>query len=162
MLLGIQSETDHGRNLSPSNNFLNRNISFHGDQGYNLSYSQGQSVAGQTLQSYGLDKNSATQCQPPNKIDTREHLVTSLQHTFGRENNFSSPFPLGFKGCYHCGDTAHFSTSECSAVQNGNFNKKGFFRSCGFTNHTRERKNTIKIVLQQAILIVQTILAHRF
>ena len=39
-----------------------------------------------------------------------------------------SQFPLGFKGCYNCGGTDHFSTRECPAVINGDFNKSKFFK----------------------------------
>ena len=39
-----------------------------------------------------------------------------------------SRFPLGFKGCYNCGGTDHFSTREFPPAMNGKFNKSEFFK----------------------------------
>ena len=93
MSLDIQSKTVHGGNFdsNPINNSISSNVSFQDDQGSSFTYSQGQSIAEQTLQRYGPDNNSPTQHQSDSKIDTREHPVMGLQHPFDNEKkSFSS------------------------------------------------------------------------
>ena len=46
---------------------------------------------------------------------------------------------MGFRGCYNCGGTDHFSTRDCPAAQSGNFNKRKFFAELwAHKPHTRK------------------------
>lgn len=42
-------------------------------------------------------------------------------------NDYLSRFPLGFRGCYNCGENAHYSTRDCPLARSGDFNKQKFF-----------------------------------
>ena len=92
MTLGIQYEAIHDEDFhsTPTNNYTSSNVSFQDNQGSNFAYSQGQSIAEQTLQRYGPDNNNSTQNQFNIKINTREHPVTGLQHPFDSEKTYLS------------------------------------------------------------------------
>ena len=92
------------------NTTLLRNVPYH-DQGHEQNnsshgknfYQQGPSKAENTLQRY----NGGEQVPNPHDVETRKHTGTGLQHPYDKERDFLSRFPVGFNGCYNCGQTDH-------------------------------------------------------
>ena len=119
----------------------------HGQQQHNPShgqknYQQGPSQAENTLQRYnggGQDNNVGNNFGNNNfhNVETRTHPGTGLQHPYDKERDFLSRFPLGFEGCYNCGQKDHRNTRDCTMAKNGNFDKTHFFQRCGHISHCR-------------------------
>ena len=87
--------------------------------GLSLQFNQSQSSAestmsryqGNTMPAQGILDN--TKQHSVSKVETRLCESTGQQHPYDRENNYLSRFPLGFRGCYNCGKSDHFSTKNC-------------------------------------------------
>ena len=63
----------------------------------------------------------------PYNLPTRRG-PTGLQHPYDREDPKSiSKFPIGFKGCFKCGATDHWTSNKCAAPDTSGV-KKEFFR----------------------------------
>ena len=46
-------------------------------------------------------------------IPTKKNNATGLDHPYDAEYNFTSRFPVGFRGCFICGEMDHFSKMDC-------------------------------------------------
>ena len=117
------------REMNPTRN-RGTNLGTHGycepdtaSSGSSLAYQQGGSIAEQTISQYSQG-SSRTAGKP---VETRKHPETGLEHPFDKDHNYLSRFPVDFKGCFNCGQTDHFSTRNCAAANNGDFNKQMFF-----------------------------------
>ena len=64
-------------------------------------------------------------------IPTWLYPSTGLQHSYDKDRNFLSQFPLGFEGCFNCGQTDHRNTRDCALAKRGSFNKKVFYGNMG-------------------------------
>ena len=97
--------------------------------GYALSYQQGASLAERTIGRYSQpnEYNKPNSFRSQIKVETRKHPVTGVEHPYDKDRNFLSRFPLGFKGCFNCGQNDHFSTRNCPMANAGNFDKQTFF-----------------------------------
>ena len=60
-------------------------------------------------------------------VENKTDPQSGLQHPFDKDIIFFNRFPVGFRGCYNCGKSNHFSSKFCLAAKSGNFNKKKFF-----------------------------------
>ena len=69
-----------------------------------------------------------------NNIETRTHPDTGLQHPYDKSRDFISQFPIGFEGCFNCGQKDHRNTRECASAKAGNFDKQRFLLKCGHIN----------------------------
>ena len=54
-------------------------------------------------------------------------MTTGLDHPYDIEFDFTSRFPIGFRGCFVCGATDHFGTSKCPVGIKGKVEKRLFF-----------------------------------
>ena len=45
-------------------------------------------------------------------VQTKKNKTTGLDHPYDNENDFTSRFPVGFRGCFICGATYHFGSSS--------------------------------------------------
>ena len=90
------------------------------------------SLAETTISRYsgGGNNNSDTgnsSCTVSNNIETRTHPNTGLQHSYNKSQDFINRFPIGFEGCFKCGQKDHRNTRECASAKAGNFDKHRFF-----------------------------------
>ena len=82
-------------------------------------FAYGRSQAEQTLSKY----------QPPqDHPDVEIRIVQGTQYPFHKPSQHLSKYPVGFRGCYNCGQSDHFRTSDCKKE----FNKMAFFRGKSF------------------------------
>ena len=101
---------------------------YHNDHARGVAYFQNSaSLAETTLARYNEPTNSNPTTRFNADVETRLHPETGLQHPYNKSDDFLSRFPLGFRGCYNCGQTDHRSTKECPLAQRGIFDKKTFF-----------------------------------
>ena len=142
------------RSINPSHNRSSSLIistinktSEDGEARRNLYFQQGPSLAESTMQRYNGNNDSSDNQQQSNlhhnQVDTRKHSTTGLQHLYNKDRDFLSRFPLGFKGCYNCGDTTHFRTRDCPSTNSGNFDKMTFFAE--IWAHKPHTKNTDEV-----------------
>ena len=78
--------------------------------------------------------------QPPqDHPDVEICIVQGTQYPFHKPTKHLSKYPVGFKGCYNCGESDHFRSSDCKK----DFNKMDYFEvSQPFTlNHALRTKN---------------------
>jgi len=92
-----------------------------------LYFQQGPSLAESTMQRYNGNNGSSNSTSVNNQVATRKHPTTGLQHPYDQERDYLSRFPLGFKGCYNCGETTHFRTQDCPTANSASFDKMKFF-----------------------------------
>ena len=109
------------------------------DNGQMLQYQNGQSPAESTIRRYSSNMANNFDDKNEAKVPTKLCEKTGLQHPYDKETNYISRFPVGFRGCFNCGATDHFSTRDCPAAQSGNFNKRKFFAELwAHKPHTRK------------------------
>ena len=123
MSLGIQ-----GSDTIPNEDTTSQNVNFQNGPGQNYAYNHGPLVAERTLQHCNPINSSSNTQHFPIKVKTRLYPDTGIPHPYDESRDFLSRFPLGFRGCYYCGNTDHFRTRDCPAAKNGNFNKMQFFQ----------------------------------
>ena len=59
--------------------------------------------------------------QPVNlTVTSTVNSHSGLQHPYDKERDFLSRFPVGFEGCYNCGQKDHRNTRDCTKAKNGN------------------------------------------
>ena len=78
----------------------------------------GPSLAEKTISSYKT---------PNDNIPTRRHNQTGAEHPYDATTDYLSMYPLGWVGCYACGDQGHTRSVDCPLWQAGRVNKKAFF-----------------------------------
>ena len=96
-------------------------------------YFQSNSPAEQTLKQHhgnesNFDVSNYVQQKNPDNLPVKR-LSDGMLYPFRTDDpNYISKFPLGFRGCYICGASNHFSRSNCPTAQKGQFDKNAFFR----------------------------------
>ena len=117
-----------GSDTIPNENTTPQSINFQNGPSQNCAYNHGPLVIEQTLQCYNPSNSNSKMQYSPIEVKTRPHPDTGIPHPYDESRDFLSRFPLGFRGCYYCGNTDHFRTRDCPAAKNGNFNKMQFFQ----------------------------------
>ena len=64
---------------------------------------------------------------PTDNIPILRHQQTGVEHPYDATTDYMSIYPLGWVGCYVCGDTGHTRLVQCPLWQSGRVNKKAFF-----------------------------------
>ena len=72
-------------------------------------------------------------------VQTKKNKTTGLDHPYDNENDFTSRFPVGFRGCFICGATYHFGSSSYPVGINSKDESK-LKKSCGLINHIQKIK----------------------
>ena len=94
------------------------------------------SLAEKTISTYKQTASTIPPPPPPPALDIHTAVPTMFfpetdkQHHFNPESNYVSRFPLGFCGCYACGQEDHFRSKNFPLKQNGQFNKREFSENC--------------------------------
>ena len=94
-------------------------------------------LAEHTISTYKKPYGTLPPPTPPPSSDrqpvfpTRFVPETAKQHPFHPELNQVGRFPLGFCGCYACGQEDHFRSKNCPLKRNGKFNKREFSKNYG-------------------------------
>ena len=119
------SKMMQGMHRGQQYNFQSQCNDGYGDEAYAQSFFQNStSLAESTISKHSGGIQAATD---PN-IETRIHPKTGKHHPFYRAGNYISDYPLGFRGCFNCGENDHWKTSRCPLALSGNFNKNRFFK----------------------------------
>jgi len=63
----------------------------------------------------------------PHNVPTKKNSVIGKDHPFDAEYNFTSRFPVNFRGYFICGETPHFTRQECKREFHDPNDRKLFF-----------------------------------
>ena len=72
----------------------------------------------------------------------KKNRTTGLDHPYDIEYNYTSRFPIGFRGCFVCGDTYLFGTNKCLVGINSKEEKRAFLKE--LWSHKPHTKRKIK------------------
>jgi len=76
----------------------------------------------------------------PNNVPITKKNVTGKDHPFDAEYNFTSRFPVNFRGCFIFGVTTHFTRQECKrGFRDPNDNKLFFNDMWAHKPHTKKK-----------------------
>ena len=78
----------------------------------------GPSLAKKTISSYKA---------PTDIIPTSRHHESGADHPYNATTDYLSRYPLGWAGCFACGDQGYTQSVKCLLWQAGRVNKKAFF-----------------------------------
>ena len=79
----------------------------------------------------------------------KKNKTTGLDHPYDIEYDYTSRFPIGFRGCYICGATDHFGNNKCPVGINSKEDKQAFFKKLWSHKPHMKRKNKDRLSIQQ-------------
>ena len=68
----------------------------------------------------------------------QKNRTKGLDLLYDTEYDYTSRFPIGFRGCFVCGATYHFRTNDCPFGINNTEKNERFWKSCGLINNIRK------------------------
>ena len=107
LLREMQSSRQCGTNLETSG----IQYSDSRTNGSSYSYQQSPSIAEQTIRQ-NTPGSSSEHSNNQHMVETKTDPRSGLQHPFDKDINFLSQFPVGFRGCFNCEKSNHFSTNS--------------------------------------------------
>ena len=72
-------------------------------------------------------------------------MTTCLDHPYDIEYDYTSRFPISFRGCFVCGATDYFGTNKCPVEIKGKVEKRLFFNEMWAHKPHTKRKNQKEI-----------------